>query len=103
MGGFNSYIDVLVDIFIVGTKLPKGVPLPVVNKTIWQPAAPKAVDATRSFPGAFNRLRPFFLIISPYFSTSTTSDFPPFWVQPKDFSSNVVIPPSLFPGAGFHK
>ena len=31
----------LVAIFIVGTKVPKGVPRPVVNSTIWQPAKPK--------------------------------------------------------------
>ena len=56
---------VLVDIFIVGTKLPKGVPRPVVKRTIWQPDAARAVEATRSFPGALRRFNPLTLKRSP--------------------------------------
>src|SRR5699024_12019252 len=75
--GFKLYRFELVETFTVGTKVPKGVPLPVVNNTIWQPDAPKAVDATKSLPGALKRFKPFFLAISPYFKTSTTLDSPP--------------------------
>ena len=35
--GLPSKRGVLVDIFIVSTKLPNGVPRPVVKSTIWQP------------------------------------------------------------------
>ena len=42
----------LVEIFIVGTKVPNGVPRPVVNSTMWQPEEARAVAATRSLPGA---------------------------------------------------
>ena len=45
-------------ILIVGTGEAKGVHLPVVNKTICAPDAARAVDATRSFPGALNKFRP---------------------------------------------
>lgn len=57
--GLFLYRLVFVDIFIVGMNVPNGVPRPVVNNTIWQPAAAKAVDATRSLPGADNKFRPF--------------------------------------------
>src|SRR5665647_776114 len=98
---FLLYNAVFVEIFIVGTKLPNGVPRPVVNNTIWHPQKPSAEVATRSFPGAERRLSPFLCILSPYFNTSTTVAVPPFCMQPSDFSSNVVIPPTLFPGDGF--
>ena len=48
----------LLEIFTVGTGEANGVPLPVVNKTMCDPLAAKAVDATKSFPGALRRLRP---------------------------------------------
>ena len=46
------------EILTVGTGEAKGVPLPVVNKTICAPDAARAVDATRSFPGALKRFNP---------------------------------------------
>ena len=88
-------------ILIVGTKVAKGVPLPVVNNTNWQPDAAKEVEAIRSLPGPSKTLRPLRLTISPYFKTSTISEVPALVTQPSDFSSKVVIPPSLFPGEGF--
>ena len=91
----------LVLIFIVGTKVPNGVPRPVVNKTIWQPEAANAVDATKSFPGAESRLRPLVFNRSAYSSTPLTGACPHFCVQPKALSSSVDIPPALFPGEGF--
>ena len=39
--------------------------------------------------------------VSPYSSTSSTGEEPPFCTQPSDLSSNVVMPPSLLPGEGF--
>ena len=55
----------LLEILIVGTGQANGVPRPVVNSTIWAPAAAKALEATKSFPGACSRLRPFFVALSP--------------------------------------
>ena len=49
---------VLVEIFIVGTNDPNGVPRPVVNNTSWHPDKARAEAATRSLPGACRRLRP---------------------------------------------
>ena len=100
--GFNLYNGEFVDILIVGTNVPKGVPLPVVNKTIWHPAAANADAATKSFPGPLKRLRPSVFRVSPYLRTSTTVAFPDFWVHPSDLSSSVVIPPALFPVMDFH-
>ena len=99
--GLRWYRLVLVDIFIVGTKLPNGVPLPVVNNTIWQPEAANAVAATRSLPGELNKFKPGVLRRSPYKRTSRTVDLPHFCVQPSDFSSSVEMPPALLPGEGF--
>ena len=72
----------LVDIFAVGTNVPKGVPRPVVNSTIWQPAAASAVEATRSFPGALSRFSPFSEIRPPYPMTPIIGDLPDFCVHP---------------------
>ena len=55
----------LVEIFMVGTKVPKGVPRPVVKSTMWHPLAARVVAATRSLPGAESRLSPFFCKRSP--------------------------------------
>ena len=55
----------LVEILAVGTKVPNGVPRPVVKRTIWHPAAAKAVEATRSLPGALSRLSPLVWSLSP--------------------------------------
>ena len=49
----------LLEIFTVGTGEAKGVPLPVVNRTIWAPYMARAVEATRSLPGALRRFNPF--------------------------------------------
>ena len=62
---FLSASEEFVAIFIVGTGAPRGVPLPVVNKIKWQPAAVKLVTATISFPGPFKRLSPAFSAVSP--------------------------------------
>ena len=62
---FFSLKAVLVEIFTVGTGEAKGVPRPVVNKTICAPEAAKAVEATRSLPGALNRFSPFVQTGSP--------------------------------------
>ena len=70
---------------------------------MWAPLAAKAVAATKSFPGALNRFKPLFLTHCPYCKTPTTLALPDFCVQPKDLSSNVEIPPFLFPEKGFHK
>ena len=91
----------LVEIFTVGTGEAKGVPRPVVNSTIWAPAAARAVAATRSLPGADNRFSPGVSTRSPYCSTPLTRELPDFWVQPRDLSSRVEMPPFLFPGEGF--
>ena len=48
-----------------GSGEAKGVPLPVVNRTICAPEAASAVAATRSFPGALNRFKPLTLTGSP--------------------------------------
>ena len=37
----------------------------------------------------------------PYCRVPVTMALPPFCIQPRDFSSSVVIPPLLFPGEGF--
>ena len=55
----------LVEIFMVGTGQANGVPRPVVNKTMWAPAAARAVEATRSLPGALKRFKPGVLTVSP--------------------------------------
>ena len=55
----------LVEIFMVGTYVPNGVPRPVVNNTMWHPHEARAVAATRSFPGAESRFRPFTFRRSP--------------------------------------
>ena len=91
----------LLDILTVGTGEAKGVPLPVVKSTIWAPDTARAVEATRSLPGALNRFRPFTFTGSPYSSTPLTRALPDFWVHPKDLSSRVEMPPFLLPGDGF--
>ena len=91
----------LVDTFIVGIKVPKGVPRPVVKSTIWHPHEARAVDATRSLPGAESRLSPLCCSLSPYDITPLTGALPHFCVHPNALSSNVDIPPALFPGDGF--
>ena len=90
----------LVAIFMVGTGDAKGVPRPVVNSTICAPAAASAVAATRSLPGADRRFSPGVFTVSPYCSTPLTRALPDFWVQPKDLSSRVEIPPFCYPGKG---
>ena len=57
----NSASCVLVEIFIVGTNDPKGVPRPVVKSTSWQPERASAEAATRSLPGACKRFNPGFV------------------------------------------
>ena len=42
---------VLVEILTVGTGAPKGVPLPVVKRISWAPAAASPVVDTKSLPG----------------------------------------------------
>ena len=91
----------LEEIYMAGTRVAKGVPLPVVNRTIWAPDTARAVAATRSLPGADSRLSPFSLTRSPYSSTPHTGEEPDFWVQPRDLSSRVEMPPFLLPGEGF--
>jgi hypothetical protein len=91
----------LLEIFTVGTGEANGVPRPVVNNTIWAPDTASAVDATKSLPGADKRFSPFTFTGSPYASTPLTGALPDFCVQPNDLSSNVEIPPFLFPGEGF--
>ena len=56
---FEGNAGELVESFTVGTQVPKGVPLPVVNSTMWQPAAASAVEATKSLPGVDSRVTPF--------------------------------------------
>jgi hypothetical protein len=73
----------------------------VVNSTIWQPLKPSADEATKSFPGEESRFKPFVLIGSAYFKTSTTVATPPFCIHPSDLSSSVEMPPFLLPGDGF--
>ena len=63
-GLFLASVDV-VEIFVVGTKVPKGVPRPVVKSTMCHPLAARVVAATRSLPGAESRLSPFFCKRSP--------------------------------------
>ena len=62
----------LVEIFMVGTYVPKGVPRPVVNNTMWHPQEARAVAATRSFPGAESRFKPLVCKRSPYGMTPDT-------------------------------
>ncbi len=64
--------SLLVASFTVGTKPPYGVPRPVLNSTIWQPAPANALVATASLPGALSKFSPGRCKRSPYFSTSTT-------------------------------
>ena len=45
--------------------IDNGVPRPVVNNTMWHPHEARAVAATRSFPGAESRFRPFTFRRSP--------------------------------------
>jgi len=56
---------VFVEILTVGVGPPKGVPLPVEKRTIWQPVEASAVVETRSFPGPFSKCSPFVVIRSP--------------------------------------
>ena len=91
----------MLEIFIVGTGEANGVPRPVVNRTMCAPEAASAVEATRSLPGALKRFRPRRETGSPYARTPRTGACPDFWVHPRDLSSNVEIPPFLFPGDGF--
>lgn len=99
--GLRLNKSLFVEILTVGTKVPNGVPRPVVKSTIWQPAAASAVLATRSFPGALRRFNPLVTKRSPYSNTFRTVEVPAFCVQPRDFSSRVEIPPALLPGEGF--
>lgn len=55
---FFAASSLLVAIFTVGTKPPYGVPRPVLNSTIWQPAPASALVATASLPGALSKFRP---------------------------------------------
>ena len=86
---------------MVGTGQANGVPRPVVKRTIWAPAAARAVEATKSLPGALSKFNPGVLTVSAYSKTPLTSVLQDFWVHPKDLSSNVEIPPFLLPGDGF--
>ena len=63
--GFACASAVFVEIFIVGTTVPNGVPRPVVNSTRWQPLAASTVDATRSLPGPVRSERPCAFTCSP--------------------------------------
>ena len=55
----------MLEIFTVGTGDAKGVPLPVVKRTMCAPEAASAVEATKSLPGALNRFKPFSFTGSP--------------------------------------
>lgn len=55
---FFAASSLLVAIFTVGTNPPYGVPRPVLNSTIWQPAPARALVATASLPGALNKFSP---------------------------------------------
>ena len=55
----------LVEIFTVGTGDANGVPRPVVNNTMCAPEVARAVEATRSFPGALKRFYPGTFTVSP--------------------------------------
>ena len=55
----------LVAILIVGTNVEKGVPRPVLNNITWQPAAPNAVEAIKSFPGPSKTFSPLTDTLSP--------------------------------------
>lgn len=74
----------LLETLMVGTGLANGVPRPVVNSTICAPAAAKALEATKSLPGACSKFNPFFVTRSPYSKTSSTIAVPPFCTHPKD-------------------
>ena len=97
---FFAASSLLVAILTVGTNPPYGVPRPVLNSTMWQPAPASALVATASFPGRSE-------IQSVGFQAFAVAQdihhrlAPAFWVQPSDFSSSVVIPPALLPGDGF--
>ena len=60
---FASWL--FVEIFTVGTGLANGVPRPVVKSTMCAPDAARAVEATRSLPGALSRFNPFSFTGSP--------------------------------------
>ena len=55
----------LVAIFSVGAGAPNGVPRPVLNSTMWAPAAVSAVALTRSLPGPYSIFRPLVVTGSP--------------------------------------
>ena len=59
MSLMRSAIVVLVEILITGAiGLPVGVPRPVVNRTMFDPAPTCAVTLSTSFPGVHCRLNP---------------------------------------------
>ncbi|MPN58004.1 hypothetical protein SDC9_205700 [bioreactor metagenome] len=96
-----SNVALLPVIFITGAIIfPVGVPLPVEKIiTVAPPATIATTDAT-SKPGESITKAPFLVGICEYLRTSTTGRVPPLCMQPRDFSSIVERPPSLFPGEG---
>ena len=79
---------------------PVGVPLPVVKIIIWAPPATIPVIDSISWPGVSIIYNPFVWGISAYSKTPWNSLVPDLWMHPNDFSSIVVIPPTIFPGVG---
>ena len=88
-------------IFTVGTGKPSGVPRPVVNRIRVAPAAASAVEETASLPGASSRVRPGGAPARRSAARRRPARGPAFWTAPSDFSSSVVMPPSILPGDGF--
>ncbi len=81
---------------------PYGVPRPVLNSTIWQPAPPGRWSLRHRYPAHLTSSAPRFqtLAVTQHVNHDTGTRF---LVQPSDLSSSVVIPPALFPGVGFRR
>jgi len=57
MGLLVIYLAVAGDLYC-RYEVPKGVPRPVVKRMNWHPAAARAVEDIRSFPGALKMFKP---------------------------------------------
>src|SRR5437667_262743 len=95
------YISELVASLMDGTGLqPNTEPRPVVKQITLQPPATRPVIDTGSWPGVSMKTKPRVVIGSPYMKTSIIGVVPPFATPPSGFSTTVVLPPALLPGAG---
>ena len=88
---------------MVGTRVAKGVPLPVVKRTIWAPDTCQGRGRYQIITRSGQQVKALLPDAFAVLQHTALGEEPDFWVQPRDLSSRVEIPPFLLPGDGFHR